>query len=312
LKKKWFIILICLVFLGGLLSYIIKEKNEKKPKIAVVLKGTETDYWRILIAGLEKAFDNHGVEAEFLATDNTNMSQTKILQQVLKEKPDALIFSPENTKLAIPILKEYKKQNIPVLLVDTDLNWSDKASFIGTNNKLLGQKAGELLSSMSQPNDKILIVGYVATDNVSADRIKGAKEAFHNAGIHAVIKELKRTEQLDAEINKIVEANSKVNGIFAIDDETALKIMQVLKRNKWHIPVVGADGIIKMVKNIENGTLKATVAQNPYDMGYISAENALKVINGEKVKKEIDSDVDIITTDNAKAKIAFLENLLRE
>ncbi|PKG22317.1 sugar ABC transporter substrate-binding protein [Niallia nealsonii] len=310
MKKKWFILLICLVFLGGLCSYIIIEKKQKKPKIAVVLKGTKSDYWKIIVAGIERAFDNYGVEGKFLASDNTKMNQIDILKKVLKEKPDALIFSPEDAKLPIPILKEYEKHNIPVLLVDTNLDWSGKTSFIGTNNDLLGQKAGELLSSMSQPNDKILIIGYISNDYVSEDRIQGAKKALNNAGIHMVIKQFELNKDIAPVIPEILQANSKVKGIFATDDGAALKIMKVLEEKNLNIPVVGADGIIKMVKKIENGTIRATIAQNPYDMGYISGENALKAIKGEQVKKEIDSDVDIITIDNAQSKRTFLENLL--
>ncbi|GKU84595.1 sugar ABC transporter substrate-binding protein [Niallia sp. NCCP-28] len=311
MKKKWFILLICFVFLGGLCSYIILEINQKKTKIAVVLKGTKADYWRILSAGIEKAFDNYGAEGEFLATDNTEGDQLDILKKVLKEKPDALIFSPENPKQSIPILEEYKKNDIPVFLVDTNLDWADKTSFIGTDNNKLGEKAGELLAAMSQPTDKVLLIGFISQDNVSEDRIKGAKEALSNAGIHTIIKEVVRNKEMNMELTKIVEANPKVKGIFAVDDDTALQIMNILKKKNWNIPVVGADGIVKMVENIENGTLQATIAQNPYDMGFISAENALKVINGGKVKKEIDSDVDIITIDNAKSKIDFLEKLIQ-
>lgn len=310
MRKKWFIILICLVFLGGLCSYIIIEKNQKKPKVAVVLKGTKSDYWKIIVAGIERAFDNYGVEGEILATDNTKKNQLDILKQVLKEKPEALIFSPEDTKLSIPILKEYKKNKIPVLLVDTNLDWSDKTSFMGTNNNMLGRKAGELLSSMSQPNDKVLLVGYVSNDNVSEDRINGAKEALHNAGIQTVVVKLELNTDIAPAIPEILQANSKVKGIFATDDGAALEIMKVLEEKNLNIPVVGADGIIKMVKKIENGTIRATIAQNPYDMGYISGENALKAIKGEQIQKKIDSDVDIITIDNAESKRTFLENLL--
>ncbi|GAA3313279.1 hypothetical protein GCM10020331_003050 [Ectobacillus funiculus] len=43
---------------------------------------------------------------------------------------------------------------------------------------------------------------------------------------------------------------------------------------------------MKMVKSVEDGTLSATIAQNPYDMGYLSVEKkALKAIKGEPVAK---------------------------
>ncbi|WP_445490766.1 sugar ABC transporter substrate-binding protein [Niallia sp. 03133] len=313
MRKKWFILLICIVFFGGLADYVRNEMNEKKPKIMVVLKETDTDYWSVMIAGLQKAFDHYGVNGIVLKTDKTRETQLKFLKQVLKEKPDALIFSPVDPKAFIPILKEYKRNNIPVLLVDTNLEWKDKTSFIGTDNVTLGVKAGELLSSMAQPNDKILLLGWRSKDTVCSDRINGAKETLNNAGIHPIVEDqMAYGEKIEVMVTKVLQTNPKLKGIFAADDITALKVMKVLQDKRLNIPVVGADGIKQMVQLIENGTLKSTIAQNPYDMGYISVENALKAINGEKVNKDMDSTVDIITSDNAESKLAFLEKLTQK
>jgi ribose transport system substrate-binding protein len=61
-----------------------------------------------------------------------------------------------------------------------------------------------------------------------------------------------------------------------------------------------------MIKYIEKGKLSVTVAQNPYDTGYLSVEQALKAIKGESVEKRVDSGIDIITQDNSKDKLDFL------
>jgi hypothetical protein len=66
-----------------------------------------------------------------------------------------------------------------------------------------------------------------------------------------------------------------------------------------------------MIKSIQARRINASVAQNPYDMGYIGVEQALRAINGETVVTRIDSGVDIITTDNAKEKLEFLKTILK-
>lgn len=64
------------------------------------------------------------------------------------------------------------------------------------------------------------------------------------------------------------------------------------------------------MKIVEAGKLSATVAQNPYDMGYLSVEQAIKAVKGEYIPERIDSGVDILTQDNVKDKLAFLNNIL--
>ncbi|GAA3333730.1 hypothetical protein GCM10020331_098930 [Ectobacillus funiculus] len=83
----------------------------------------------------------------------------------------------------------------------------------------------------------------------------------------------------------ILRDDPDVKGIITTNDIVAVDALKVIKDHGLKIPVIGADGIIKMIKLIEDGTLTDTVAQNPYDMGYLSIETALKVIKGEDVKK---------------------------
>ncbi|GAA3326348.1 hypothetical protein GCM10020331_061870 [Ectobacillus funiculus] len=54
-------------------------------------------------------------------------------------------------------------------------------------------------------------------------------------------------------------------------------------------------GSLKMVESIEEGVVPDTVAQNPYDMGYISVETAWKVIQGENVRKKLLIQVSILS-----------------
>ncbi len=66
-----------------------------------------------------------------------------------------------------------------------------------------------------------------------------------------------------------------------------------------------------MLELIEEGKLSGTVAQNPYDMGYLSVEAATKVMEGEEVENNMDSGVDIIIQGNAMQRLDFQRRLLR-
>lgn len=280
--------------------------------MVVVLKESNTQYWKTVEAGAEKAFDDFDIEGKVVAPESVYpvVNQINILKQVLKEKPEALIFAPSQPSMAIPVLKEYKKNHIPVLFVDSEADWDDQTAFIGTDNPMLGKQAGELLASMLQPGDEVVLIGGV--DPVYTERIEGAKGALEAVGIKVSEKQLGYDEagKVKSVMESILQHNPEVKGVFAANDLMALDALKVIKDKDLKIPVVGADGIIDMVKNIKTGTLTSTIAQNPYDMGYVGVENALKAIKGTKVQKRIDSGVDIITKDNAGEKLDFLEKIL--
>ena len=66
-----------------------------------------------------------------------------------------------------------------------------------------------------------------------------------------------------------------------------------------------------MTEFVEEGKVSASIAQNPYDMGYLSVAQAHKVINGVHIEKKTDSGIDIITQDNAKQRLNFYKRVLR-
>ena len=75
-----------------------------------------------------------------------------------------------------------------------------------------------------------------------------------------------------------------IKGIVTTHDTIALSVIKELEEQGLLIPVIGPDGLTEMVELIADGTLPGTMAQNPYDMGYLSVETAMKVAKGAKCR----------------------------
>ncbi|MFC1463842.1 MAG: sugar ABC transporter substrate-binding protein, partial [Candidatus Brachytrichaceae bacterium NZ_4S206] len=63
--------------------------------------------------------------------------------------------------------------------------------------------------------------------------------------------------------------------------------------------VVGFDANPDAAAAILAGEMEATVAQNPYNMGALGVENALKLIRGESIPENIDTGTELVTKENA-------------
>jgi ABC-type sugar transport system substrate-binding protein len=64
--------------------------------------------------------------------------------------------------------------------------------------------------------------------------------------------------------------------------------------------VVGVDGIPSTVKTIaQDGIIKATVGQQPGQMGRLAVEAATSYLHGEKVPSEIKAPLMLVTKENA-------------
>ncbi|MDQ0246095.1 ribose transport system substrate-binding protein [Bacillus fengqiuensis] len=312
-KKSPHFLLICsglfaLIILIGFVSMFPKE--EDKPKVAVVLKIGSAEYWKMVEIGARKAFQDFGIDGEIIAApfkyNEHEKQQLNMLKQALDKNPDALIVAP-NESSAIPILEEYTKKNIPVLMVDTDIGWSKQTTFIGTDNYVLGKKSAELLISKLQSGDKVVILGGNEYDPVMIARIKGAKESFKAAGIEVAVEQhdIGGFDSSKSAVEVILKTTPDIDGVFASNDEMALGALKAIEEKGMQIPVMGTDGIMDILKLVKKGEMDAAIAQNTYDMGYISVEQALKAIENKAVEKKVDVGIDIITKENVQERMDF-------
>jgi ribose transport system substrate-binding protein len=297
-----------------LIAFILKQFENDKPKVVVVLKELNNgQFWDILKAGAEKGFQDFGVDGKVIAPSNEYRldEQEKILKNVLEEKPDVLIVSLIDPS-SISILNEFDKNNIPVLLVDTDLPWENKKSYIGTNNFDLGWKGGSLLASELQPSDKVALITGDEKNPELRERITGAKSSLTTVAIkietHKTIQN--NAEQARSAMEMILKDHPDVKGVYASSDVIAINAFETIEENGFDIPVMGTDGVTEMLNLIKGGMLSGSVAQNPYDMGYLGVETAVKVVKGINIDRNINSGVDIIIQDNVTHRLDFTQRIM--
>src|SRR5690625_1811436 len=144
---------------GAAKEEVIGAGDADSPQIAVVLKGSDAEYFKLAEAGAKQAFEDFGVNGKFLAASTQTKEQEliNILEDLSTELPDALVLMP-STNSVVPTLKTYSDNDVPVLLIDTDLDWDEKLTYIGTDNYTAGYEAGEYLNSVLSPGDEIAII----------------------------------------------------------------------------------------------------------------------------------------------------------
>lgn len=107
-----------------------------------------------------------------------------------------------------------------------------------------------------------------------------------------------RTKGLDV-MSNLLQAHPDVQGVIAANDEMALGAIKALgsKAGK-SVQVVGFDGTPDGLTAVKNGTLYASVAQQPSELGRIAVDNALKAFQGKKVAETVKVPVKVVTEEN--------------
>lgn len=319
--KKLFIIpllVVMLALLAGCGGNQAADKSDagkdKKITVGVVLKAANSDYWKIVTAGAQKAGKDLGVEVKVLGpnaeTDVTG--QVSMIEDQIVKKVSALVVAPSQPSSVIPAFDKAKAANIPVVLADTDAKWDSKVSFVGTGNLAGGKQAGEYLGKKLGKGAKVAILRGALGDPTHDERANGAKEAMVAAGINIVTVQPANSERAMGMtvMENILQANKEIQGVFATNDEMALGALQALAAVGKQIPVVGFDGSPDALKSIKEGKLDSSIAQSPFNIGKMSVEAAVKAAKGESVEKRIDTGTEVINKDNVAQKQADLDKIL--
>ena len=280
-------------------------------KIAVVLKTLSSQYWKIVVAGAKDAAAKNNVDLIVLGppTEDAVEQQINMVQDLIAQKPAALIFSPSQPAASLSILNKVRAAKIPVLLVDTGMpaQFTDYATFIGTDNIAAGRAGGEALVKLFKKGDKVILLEGAPGNPSMTDRVNGAEEVLKQAGIVIASRQPAYSDREKAytATQNVLQSTPDIAGVFAANDEQALGALRALQQSGKKVPVIGVDANTDNLKSILAGDLYGSVAQGNYDMGRIAVEKALEIVAGKTIDKRIDSGATMITKENAQALLDF-------
>ncbi len=93
-------------------------------------------------------------------------------------------------------------------------------------------------------------------------------------------------------MENMLQGNSDVQAVFAQNDEMALGAIEAIQGAGLsnQITVVSFDGA-------EGGSLAATIAQQPDEMGRLALQAAYDFYAGQEIPEKIDSPLELVTKD---------------
>jgi ribose transport system substrate-binding protein len=230
--------------------------------------------------------------------------QVSILEDQIQRGAKALVVAPAGSAQVLPVLQNAIGRSIPVILVDSDAPLSGKASYAGTDNRAGGTLAAKHVIE-KVGSGKIAIITGVPGNQSQDDRAAGFLETIATVpGLQIVSRQPANSERsLGLTVmENILTAHPDIKAVFATNDQMALGAVEAIKARSPQagIVVVGFDATAEAVQAIIDGTMSASVAQRPFEMGRRSVEAALALIDGRTVEPRIDTGTELVTTANAK------------
>ena len=252
--------------------------------------------------GAQKKADELGLTINFQDASDDSATQANQLANAAATGAGAVIVNPTDSDAMAPAVKQLTDAKIPVVAVDRAVNNAEVSSYIASDNVGGGKQAAKALSEAIHGEGEILVLQGKTGSSASRERGQGFDEGLKDSpNIKVVAKqtaEFERVKGLDVTTN-LLQAHPNVDAIFAENDEMALGAIEALgdKAGK-DVIVVGFDGVEDALKAIKEGTMYASIAQQPADMAAQAVVEASKLLKGEAATKEMQVDVVTVTKDN--------------
>lgn len=287
--------------------------NGSDIKVAVILKTLSSEYWSYVAAGVEAAEAELGVEVELVGAANETAydEQTNQIETILADDSiDAVVISPLQPDSVSAVLSGTDK---PILFVDTDAPYEDKIAFIGTGNEAATTAGGEVAGELAGEGAKALWIGGIQGDTTNDARERGFEAGLKSKGVEIVARQYAQNlaDTASSVMENVLVSNPEITVVVTNNDEMAAgagRAVQAAGRDD--IIIFGVDGIQAGVQNVIDGVVTGSVAQDPYNMGYLAVENAVKVAKGETIDEVIDTGSSVITSENAEEYLATLQEQL--
>ena len=270
-------------------------------RIGLSVSTLNNPFFVTLRDGAQSAADEAGAELIVSDAQNDTAQQQDDIQNFVTQQVNVILVNPVDSDAVVPAIEAANQANIPVIALDRGASGGEIATTIASDNVQGGNLAGEELIRLVGSGSVAQLEGIPGAEP-ARDRGQGFQDAIDSQSAVEVVASqtanFDRGEGLNVTEN-ILQANPDVAGIFAQNDEMALGAVQALGDSAGdEVKVVGFDAIEDALSAIQDGTMNATIAQQPEVMGSLGVENAISTINGESVEENIPVEVQLVTPEN--------------
>ena len=278
-----------------------------KITIAVIPKGTIHEFWKSVHAGAVKAARETGVEIIWKGSlkEDDREEQLQIVETFIASKVSAIVIAPlDDRSLVVPVT-EAKRQGIPTVVIDSDLQGDAHISFVATDNYRGGVLAAERVGKLLNGRGKIIVLRYQEGSASNTNREEGFLDTIRAQFPSVEVLSDNQYAGVTTEAAYRVSENllnrfREVDAIFAPNEPVTFGCLRALQDRGLtdRIILVGFDASEKLTEALEKGEIKGLVLQNPIKIGYLGVKTAVTYLHGEKVEKRIDTGVVIATPEN--------------
>ena len=287
------------------------DEADDKTTIAVFTKNSTNpayEAFRLAADQIARAAGARTVHLVPKKPDNVD-EQKAMVEQVLKDRPDAVIFIPVDDVAMVDSVKKLNEAKIPIVLVSNPLPGSF-VTYVGADDFEIGYREAKYLFEHLGGKGRIVVIEGTPAAPTNRERVRGYQRAFAEfPGIQVLASGIGNYQQPDAKrvMAKFLAEHPQIDAVLSANDGMALGVLEALKEANRTAIVIGINGILPAVKQIEAGAILATVDFNMFKIGCTATRAAVRHLKREPLPEKVMLPAEVIDKTNYKAWLVPVE-----
>lgn len=275
----------------------VEEKETSELVVGVSISTLNNPFFVSLEQGITDLADEQDTTVKSVDAQDDTAKQTNDIDDLIQQGVDILLINPVDSAAITPAVESANAAGIPVITIDRSSDGGEIVTLVASDNVEGGEMAAKYIEEISGTDANTVQLEGVPGASATRERGEGfiniAEEALNV--VDSQTANFDRAEGLTV-MENMLQANPDIQAVFAQNDEMALGAIEAIQSagKTGEIQVVGFDGTEDGIKAVEAGTLSATVAQQPGEMGKLAMQAAFDYFAGETIEEYIASPLELV------------------
>ena len=268
--------------------------------IGLAVSTQNNPFFVTLVEGAKDKANSLGVNIQVTDAGDDAAKQTTDIETLVSSGISVLIVNPVDSDAVAGAVRSAIAKGVRVISVDRVVNGVDIDCAIASDNVAGAAMATQYIVDTLGEGAIVAELQGITGASAAIDRSAG----FHQVADAQLKVVASQTANFDRSqgmsvMENMLQGNGDIQAVFAANDEMALGALEAISGAGKNILVVGFDATDDAVEAVRAGRMGGTVAQQPELLGATAVENAVNLMDGKTIEKNIPVEVTLITKDNA-------------
>lgn len=285
---------------GGAEEIVVENMEPAEITVGLSVSTLSNPFFVSLEEGVNTLATENGTQVISVDAQDDSAKQSNDVDDLIQQGVDVLLINPVDSTAITPAVEAANSAGIPVIMVDRATDTGEYVTLVASDNVAGGEMAAQYIVDQVGENESTLQLEGVPGASATNERGEGFTNVAETSlnVLDSQTANFDRAEGLTV-MENMLQGNSDVQAVFAQNDEMALGAIEAIEGAGLsdQITVVSFDGTEGGIKAVEDGSLAATIAQQPDEMGRLALQAAYDFYAGQEIPEKIDSPLELVTKD---------------